>query len=106
MELFKQEKRSRASTRKVLRELGAHPSSGAQVNLLEGRYGPYVTDGTTNASLPKDDTAEQVTLERAVELLAARAESGGGRPRASGARRSTGTRRAGARRSTARKRTS
>ncbi|HEX7224772.1 MAG TPA: type I DNA topoisomerase [Candidatus Limnocylindria bacterium] len=106
VELFKQEKRSRASTRKVLRELGAHPGSGAQVNLLEGRYGPYVTDGTTNASLPKDDTAEQVTLERAVELLAARAESGGGRPRASGARRSTGTRRAGARRSTARKRTS
>ena len=106
IELFKQEKRSRASTRKVLRELGAHPASGAPVNLLEGRYGPYVTDGTTNASLPKDDVAEQVTLARAVELLAARAESGSGRPRASGARRASATRRGGTRRSTARKRTS
>jgi DNA topoisomerase-1 len=43
------------------------------VNLLAGRYGPYVTDGTTNASLPKDASPDQLTMEQAVELLAARA---------------------------------
>ena len=64
IELFRQEKPSRrtASTR-VLRELGAHPDSGAAVRLLEGRYGPYVSDGTTNASLPKDVTSEAVALD-------------------------------------------
>ena len=55
-----------------LREVGKHPKSGATINLLAGRYGPYVTDGTTNASVPKGTAPEQVTVEQAVELLAAR----------------------------------
>ncbi len=45
----------------------------SEVKLLEGRYGPYVSDGTTNASLPKQQAIEQVTLDQALELLAARA---------------------------------
>ena len=91
LELFRQEKPSRrGGSRKVLNELGPHPESGEPVRLLEGRYGPYVTDGTTNASLPKDLAADAVTLDAAVGLLKARA---GAAPRG-GARRST-TRRGG-----------
>ena len=43
---------------------------------MKGRYGPYVTDGTVNATLPRDSDPMSVTLEEAVELLAARAEKG------------------------------
>ena len=43
------------------------------MKLLDGRYGPYVTDGTTNASVPEGHEPEHVTMEQAVELLAARA---------------------------------
>lgn len=69
----------RRSAPKVLRALGEHPSDGAPVELLDGRYGPYVRHGKTNASLPKGEAPEGVTLERAVELLAARRSRGGGR---------------------------
>ena len=44
------------------------------VKLLEGRYGPYVNDGQTNASLPKGLAASDVTLEQALQLLAERAD--------------------------------
>lgn len=59
-----------------LRELGADPASGAPILLKEGRFGPYVTDGETNASLRKGDTVEALTPERAAELLADRRASG------------------------------
>jgi DNA topoisomerase-1 len=52
-----------------LRELGPDPVSGEPVVVKEGRFGPYVTDGTTNASLRKGDSVEDVTIERAAELL-------------------------------------
>lgn len=72
VELLRQPKRSRArrsATKTVLRELGAHPQSGAAVRVFDGRYGPYVSDGTTNASLPKGTKADAFTLEDAVALL-------------------------------------
>jgi DNA topoisomerase-1 len=56
--------------------------TGEPVKLLDGRYGPYVTDGQTNASLPKGSNVEEVTLERALDLLAERAAKGGGRKKA------------------------
>ena len=56
-----------------LRVLGAHPQSSAEVRLMAGRYGAYVTDGTTNATLPKDKAAEALTLDEAVALIDARA---------------------------------
>jgi DNA topoisomerase-1 len=89
LELFSHEKPSRRSAgRKVLRDMGAHPTSGAPIQLLEGRYGQYVTDGTTNASLPKDASGDALTLEAAVELLRAReGAKPSGRSRKPGARR-------------------
>jgi DNA topoisomerase-1 len=91
----KRSRRRQSAAKAVLKAVGTHPKSGATINLLEGRYGPYVTDGTTNASLPKAMAPEQVTLEQAVELLAARE----GAPRRGRAVKRTG----GARRSTRRK---
>jgi len=61
------------TTATALRELGAHPQDGGPVNVMEGRYGPYVKHGKVNATLPKDLTPDDVTLEQAVSLLAERA---------------------------------
>jgi DNA topoisomerase-1 len=51
-------------------------AEGQEVKLMNGRYGPYVTDGTFNASLPKSLTPAQATLEKALQLLRERAEKG------------------------------
>ncbi|MFC0081531.1 type I DNA topoisomerase [Aciditerrimonas ferrireducens] len=59
-----------------LRELGEDPETGQPIVLRSGRFGPYVTDGTTNASLRRGDDPETVTLERAAELLAERRAAG------------------------------
>ncbi|MBL7496258.1 type I DNA topoisomerase [Frankia sp. CNm7] len=64
-----------------LRELGNDPASGKPVVLKEGRFGPYVTDGETNASLRKGDEITTLTLERAAELLADRRARGPATPR-------------------------
>jgi DNA topoisomerase I len=69
--IYAQPKRGRGATAAApLRELGADPVSGKPVVVKDGRFGPYVTDGETNATLRKDDSVEAVTLERAAELLA------------------------------------
>jgi DNA topoisomerase-1 len=62
--------RGRAAASAPLRELGADPVSGGPVVVKDGRFGPYVTDGTTNATLRKEDSVEAMTLERAAALLA------------------------------------
>ena len=58
-----------------LRVLGAHPRTEAEIKLMAGRYGPYVTDGTTNATVPKSVEPEALTLEEAAQLIDARAAS-------------------------------
>jgi DNA topoisomerase I len=70
--LFRQEKSMRRGPT-VIREVGAHPESGATLKLMDGRYGPYVSDGEINASIPRGAAPESVTLEEAVALLAERA---------------------------------
>ena len=81
-ELLAQPKKSMRRARqapKELKALGAHPDSGEAVRILDGRYGPYVTDGTTNASVPKGTQVEAVTMAAAIGLLNARAGMGGGK---------------------------
>ncbi len=64
-----QPKRRRGQATPPLRELGPDPSTGKTMILKDGRFGPYVTDGETNASLRKGDDVETITPERAAELL-------------------------------------
>ncbi len=92
LEIYAQPKRGRgaAASTAALRELGPDPVSGKPILLKDGRFGPYVTDGTTNATLRKEDAVETVTPERAAELLAEKRAKG---PAKAPARRaSSGTR--------------
>ena len=68
--------RGRAAAAAPLRELGEDPDTGRAIVVKDGRYGHYVTDGETNASLRSGDTVEGVSLERACELLAERRAKG------------------------------
>jgi DNA topoisomerase-1 len=77
-------RRGRGAAKPPLRELGQDPSSGRSVVVKDGRFGPYVTDGETNASLRGGDAVESLTLERAVELLAERRSRGPARRRPRG----------------------
>ena len=68
--------RRQAAPAPPLKELGNDPVSEKPVVVKDGRFGPYVTDGDTNASLRKGDTIENVTIERAAELLQIRRDAG------------------------------
>ena len=68
--------RRKAAPAPPLKELGNDPVSEKPVVVKEGRFGPYVTDGETNASLRKGDSVENVTIERAAELLQIRRDAG------------------------------
>ena len=71
----------RAASASALREMGEDPGSKAPIVVRDGRFGPYVTDGTTNASLRKGDDVESLTIERALELLAERRAKGPATPK-------------------------
>jgi DNA topoisomerase-1 len=68
--------RAARGSREPLKVLGPHPRTEAEIRLMEGRFGPYVTDGTTNATLPKSLAPEQLTVEEAAQLLDERAAKG------------------------------
>jgi DNA topoisomerase-1 len=68
--------RGAAAKKEPLKVFDESPVTGNKVQLLDGRYGPYLTDGETNASLPKGASAEELTFPEALELLAARAALG------------------------------
>ena len=63
----------------VLKDLGEHPDGGGKIEVLSGRYGPYVKHGSVNATVPKGKEPATLTVPEAVELLAARAAQGGGK---------------------------
>ena len=69
---------------RLLRELGAHPDGGEPVTLRSGRYGPYVEHRRARASLPKSASADDLTLDDAVKLLAAKAAKGGTKRKTAG----------------------
>ena len=75
------DRRGGRATRTVLKELGAHPKDGEPVRVLDGRYGPYVNQGGTNANIPKETDPQSVSFEQAVKMLAEREKSGKGRGR-------------------------
>lgn len=81
----------RGPAKPPLREFGIDPMSGKQVVAKDGKFGVYVTDGETNASLTRGDRLEYVTPERAFELLAVRRENG---PKPFGGKRGTGKKKA------------
>jgi DNA topoisomerase-1 len=88
LEILAQPKRRRAArarTKTVLKELGDAPSGEGKLQVLDGPYGPYVTDGKLNASLPKDQAVEEITLDEAAKLLAEK-----GKPPKRGRRRKGG----------------
>ena len=82
--------RARTGSREPIAVLGAHPTSGKELKVMEGRYGPYVSDGETHATLPKAADPKAVTLDEAIALIDARAAKGpakkGKRKAASGSR--------------------
>ncbi len=95
LSLLAKKKPARRRTTKAIKVVGVHPDSGAELRLLEGRWGPYVTDGKLNANIPKDRDPMETTVEQALELLAAAAQRKKSRPprRSSGKRRSSVRRR-------------
>jgi DNA topoisomerase-1 len=112
--LFSEPKKRRyGTTAAPLRELGPDPESGSPIVLRSGRFGPYVTDGTTNASLRRGEDPDALSLERAAELIADRRAAGpskrastrraGGVKKAAGARKSPVTKKSAAHKSVAKK---
>ncbi len=87
------------------REIGAHPEDGKPITAGAGRFGPYVKHGKLYASLPKGEEAETVTLERALELIAAKAARAGtgakGKAPAKGSKKASGAKKTAAAKKTA-----
>lgn len=81
-ELFAQPKYGNRRAASALKEFDADPTSGKPVKVKDGRFGPYVTDGETNATIPRGESVEDITFERAVELLAIKRAKGPAKRRA------------------------
>jgi DNA topoisomerase-1 len=81
-ELFAQPKYGARRASSALKEFDADPVSGKPIKVKDGRFGPYVTDGTTNATIPRAESVEDVTFERAVELLQQKRDKGPAAPKA------------------------
>ncbi|MFD4422620.1 type I DNA topoisomerase [Agromyces sp. NPDC058484] len=82
LELFAQPKYGARRASSALKEFDNDPVSGKPIKVKDGRFGPYVTDGTTNATIPRAESVEDITFERAVELLQIKRDKGPAAPRA------------------------
>jgi DNA topoisomerase-1 len=79
LELLSEPKKGRSSTnsksKAALRELGAHPEDDTPINIYDGPYGPYIKHSKTNVSIPEGESVEDMTLAKALKLLASKASS-------------------------------
>jgi DNA topoisomerase-1 len=98
----KASKTGRGAAAKPLKELGEHPDEGGPVNVMDGRYGPYVKWGKINATLPKDVDPQTVEMPMAVELISAKAATKGKRKKPA-AKKKTAAKKAPAKKKTAAK---
>ncbi|QUW80512.1 type I DNA topoisomerase [Streptomyces mirabilis] len=107
LEIYSQPKqRGRAAAKPPLKELGEDPVSGKPVVVKDGRFGPYVTDGETNATLRSADSVEEITPERGYELLAEkRAKAPAKKTAKKAAAKKTATKKAPAKKTAAKKTT-
>jgi DNA topoisomerase-1 len=102
--LFAQPKtRGGRNAKGPLREMGADPDTGLPMVVKDGRFGPYVTDGTTNASLRRGDDVETLTVERAAELLAERRAAGPSTRKKAAAKKKAPAKKAAAKKTAAKK---
>lgn len=104
LEVFAQPKYGARKASSALREFEADPESGKPIKLKDGRFGPYVTDGVTNATIPRGESLEDIDFDRAVQLLADKRAKGPAKPRAKTAvKRASTARKSGARSTKAKK---
>lgn len=82
LEVFAQPKYGARRASSALKEFDADPESGKPVKVKDGRFGPYVTDGVTNATIPRGESVEDIDFERAVQLLADKRAKGPAKPKA------------------------
>ena len=82
LELFSQPKYGARKASSALKEFDADPESGKPIKIKDGRFGAYVTDGVTNATIPRGETVEEIDFDRAVQLLADKRAKGPAKPRA------------------------
>lgn len=82
LELYSQPKYGGRAASSALKEFEADPESGKPIRIKDGRFGVYVTDGTTNATIPRGETVEDIDFDRAVQLLADKRAKGPAKPRA------------------------
>ncbi len=85
LELFAQPKYGARRASSALKEFEADPESGKPIKIKDGRFGVYVTDGVTNATIPRGETVEEIDFDRAVQLLADKRAKGPAKPRAKAA---------------------
>jgi DNA topoisomerase I len=102
-ELFAQPKYGGRAASSALKEFDADPESGKPIKVKDGRFGPYVTDGTTNATIPRGETVEEIDFERAVQLLADKRAKGPAKPKAKAAARKPAAKKPAAKKPAAKK---
>jgi DNA topoisomerase-1 len=99
LEIFAQPKYGARRASAALKEFEADPVSGKPIKMKDGRFGPYVTDGTTNATIPRGEDIETVDFDRAVQLLADKRAKGPAQPKRTTTKRATPAKRSTAKKS-------
>ncbi|MCY7412944.1 MAG: type I DNA topoisomerase [Salinibacterium sp.] len=103
LELYSQPKYGARAASSALMEFEADPESGKPIKIKDGRFGVYVTDGVTNATIPRGETIEEIDFERAVQLLADKRAKGPAKPKTRTATKKPAAKKPAAKRATAKK---